>query len=216
MIPQDWNPYALGKGISLLSGHHILAEHCNTRGDGVPYLTGPADFPDGAILQSKFTTKPSALCQPEDILVTVKGSGSGNLVGADNVYCISRQLMAIRPREWNKQFVFYSLIQCASQFRAASTGLIPGLSRSDILEQSLPIPPLPEQRAIATALSDVDSLAGALRGLIAKKRDLRQAAMHQLLTGQTRLPGFSDLWVVKPLSAEIDDLESGTSEFRSG
>jgi len=52
----------------------------------------------------------------------------------------------------------------------------------------------PEQRAIAEALSDVDALLGALDRLIAKKRDIKQAAMQQLLTGQTRLPGFSGEW----------------------
>ena len=61
------------------------------------------------------------------------------------------------------------------------------------------VPPLPEQRAIAEALSDVDALLGALDRLIAKKRDLKQAAMQQLLTGQTRLPGFHSEWVVKRL-----------------
>ena len=50
--------------------------------------------------------------------------------------------------------------------------------------------PEAEQLAIATALSDVDALLGGLDRLIAKKRDLKQAAMQQLLTGQTRLPGF--------------------------
>ena len=48
----------------------------------------------------------------------------------------------------------------------------------------IPVPPLPEQRAIAEALSDVDALIGALDQLIAKKRDLKQASMQQLLTGQ--------------------------------
>ena len=61
------------------------------------------------------------------------------------------------------------------------------------------VPPLPEQRAIATALSDVDALLAKLDLLIAKKRDLKQAAMQQLLTGQTRLPGFSGAWEVKRL-----------------
>ncbi len=55
-------------------------------------------------------------------------------------------------------------------------------------------PPVVEQRAIASALSDVDGLLGALDRLIAKKRDLKQAAMQQLLTGQTRLPGFTGEW----------------------
>jgi type I restriction enzyme S subunit len=56
-----------------------------------------------------------------------------------------------------------------------------------------------EQRAIAEALSDVDELLDALDRLIAKKRDIKQAAMQQLLTGQTRLPGFSGEWEVKRL-----------------
>jgi type I restriction enzyme S subunit len=61
------------------------------------------------------------------------------------------------------------------------------------------LPPLPEQRAIAEALSDVDGLLGGLDRLIAKKRDLKQAAMQQLLTGQTRLTGFHGEWEVKRL-----------------
>ena len=60
-----------------------------------------------------------------------------------------------------------------------------------------------EQRAIAAALSDVDALLGGLERLIAKKRDLKQAAMQQLLTGQTRLPGFSGEWEVKRLGGLV-------------
>jgi len=72
----------------------------------------------------------------------------------------------------------------------------------------VPVPPLPEQRAIASALSDVDALLGALDRLIAKKRDLKQAAMQQLLTGQTRLPGLKGEWVVKTLG-EIAHIKTG-------
>ena len=65
------------------------------------------------------------------------------------------------------------------------------------------VPPLPEQRAIAETLSDVDGLLGGLERLIAKKRDLKQAAMQQLLTGQTRLPGFHVEWEVKTLGSVL-------------
>ena len=65
-----------------------------------------------------------------------------------------------------------------------------------------------EQRAIAAALSDVDALLAKLDQLIAKKRDLKQATMQQLLTGQTRLPGFSGAWEVKRLG-DVAQLVNG-------
>lgn len=64
-------------------------------------------------------------------------------------------------------------------------------------------PPVPEQRAIAAALSDVDALLAGVLGIIAKKKDLKQAAMQTLLTGQIRLPGFSGDWEVKRLGEVV-------------
>ena len=75
----------------------------------------------------------------------------------------------------------------------------PGINGNEYSQLPIPVPPVPEQRAIATALSDVDGLLGGLDRLIAKKRDLKQAAMQQLLTCQTRLPGFHGEWEVKRL-----------------
>jgi type I restriction enzyme S subunit len=72
-----------------------------------------------------------------------------------------------------------------------------------------------EQSAIAAALGDIDSLLGGLERLIAKKRDLKQAAMQQLLTGETRLPGFSGEWEVKQLGDVVDtDPENLGSDTR--
>ena len=61
------------------------------------------------------------------------------------------------------------------------------------------VPPTPEQHAIAEALSHVDGLIASLEALIAKKRDIKQATMQQLLMGKTRLPGFSGKWETKRL-----------------
>ena len=79
------------------------------------------------------------------------------------------------------------------------------------LHDYLFLQPLAEQRAIAAALSDVDALLAKLDQLIAKKRDLKQAAMQQLLTGQTRLPGFGGEWEVKRLG-DIADIRGGTHQ----
>jgi type I restriction enzyme S subunit len=75
----------------------------------------------------------------------------------------------------------------------------PGVNSKQYASFLLAIPPLPEQRAIAEALRDADALIAALEAMIAKKRDLKQAAMQHLLTGKTRLPGFSGEWEVKRL-----------------
>jgi type I restriction enzyme S subunit len=82
---------------------------------------------------------------------------------------------------------------------SVNQGAQPNLFLNHIEKLQSPLPPLREQRAIATALSDVDALLRAMERLVAKKRDLKQAAMQQLLTGQTRLPGFQDDWEVKRL-----------------
>ena len=62
-----------------------------------------------------------------------------------------------------------------------------------------------EQRAIAGVLSDVDELIGSLEALIAKKRAIKQAAMQELLTGRTRLPGFGGEWEMIQLSGDHTD-----------
>ncbi len=68
---------------------------------------------------------------------------------------------------------------------------------SEYQNLELPVPDYEEQRAIAEVLSDVDGLINALDALIAKKRAIKQATMQQLLTGKTRLPGFSGAWETK-------------------
>jgi type I restriction enzyme S subunit len=85
-----------------------------------------------------------------------------------------------------------------------------------ITKMAIPLPPsITEQRAIATALSDVDALIAGLERLIAKKRDIKQAAMQQLLTGQTRLPGFSGEWERKLLGAACT-ITTGKKDVNEG
>ncbi len=103
------------------------------------------------------------------------------------------------PRLSN-HFLYYWLQSQKTEFERIGVGnTIKTIGLPFFKALELPLPPLPEQRAIAGALSDVDALLGALDQLIAKKRDLKQAAMQQLLTGQTRLPGFHGEWESKRL-----------------
>ncbi|WP_176315897.1 restriction endonuclease subunit S [Burkholderia vietnamiensis] len=88
-----------------------------------------------------------------------------------------------------------------SRLRALATGTtsVAAIYTRDLLDFALVVPPIPEQSAIAEVLGDVDDLLSGLDKLIAKKRDLKQAAMQQLITGKTRLPGFIGEWGVKRL-----------------
>ena len=92
-------------------------------------------------------------------------------------------------------------------------GAIKNLVGMDVFRTiTVVLPPLSEQRAIAEALSDVDGLLNALEALIAKKRAIKQATMQQLLTGRTRLPGFSGKWETKQLG-NIASFFKGSSLF---
>jgi type I restriction enzyme, S subunit len=98
------------------------------------------------------------------------------------------------------KFAYY-LYQRIGLERFSTGSGVPTLNRNDVHAVSVAIPPIPEQRTIADALSDVDALISALDKLISKKRDLKQAAMQQLLTGNVRLPGFHDTWEIRPLGS---------------
>jgi type I restriction enzyme S subunit len=118
------------------------------------------------------------------------------------------------------QFLFHFLTGSYERLRSLSNkGSQDNLSGALLKRFPVLVPPRHEQRAIAGALSDVDRLLGALEGLIAKKRAIKQAAMQQLLTGKTRLPGFSGEWEIKRLG-EIGHFLKGAGvkrdEARSG
>lgn len=123
-----------------------------------------------------------------------------------------------RPTAGNLDPVYSGYALRAPCIRSQIIPMGQGAIRANIGQSNLslvlaPVPPLSEQRAIATVLSDMDALLGALERLIAKKRDLKQAAMQQLLTGQTRLPGFHGEWEVKRLG-EICEIAMGRTPPR--
>lgn len=95
------------------------------------------------------------------------------------------------------------------------------ISKSKFLSLYIPQPPLPEQKAIAEVLSDMDALIQAQKELIAKKRGIKQGAMQGLLSGRVRLPGYEtkgwkhtdigdipDNWVVKTIEECMDNLDN--------
>jgi len=109
-------------------------------------------------------------------------------------------LMALTPGEsLDPEYLFYALTYIGLWLLADTTS-VPQINNKHIKPILFPIPGPTEQRRIATTLSDADALLEELDRLIAKKRNLKQATMQQLLTGETRLPGFEDEWRIMKFS----------------
>jgi len=144
------------------------------------------------------------------ITVTARGTlGAANYRDHDFT-AIGRVLVLVPKISLDGRFFAEYLNNCVS-FAVESTG-VPQLTAPQISKYRVPVPPIDEQRAIAAALSDVDALISSLDKLIAKKRDIKQAAMQQLLTGRRRLPGFSGRWEER----RLEDVAALDSENLGG
>jgi type I restriction enzyme, S subunit len=160
--------------------------------------------------RAKYLESPEIMIQMGDILIVQRGTiGKLVLIEEDiGEATINPSMVIIRTTNSSPSFIRYFLLSSQGQKQITldtSTTGVPMISQKQIENFRIAFPPLPEQRAIAKALSDVDALLELLDRLIAKKRDLKQAAMQQLLTGQTRLPGFHGEWEEKSLFALADE-----------
>ncbi|MDX6447106.1 MAG: type restriction enzyme subunit [Blastocatellia bacterium] len=146
----------------------------------------------------------------DDIVFTTEAPlGNVALVPDNRKYILSQRtiLIQVDSREASSRFFFQQMMSARFQKLLAdhsSGSTAKGIQRKKFERLKLARPSEPEQRAIAEALSDADALLRGLDRLIAKKRDLKQAAMQQLLSGRTRLPEFHGSWEVK----RIDKLAS--------
>jgi len=227
VIPEDWSVSPLGAFGSFKGGNgfplsyqgHEFGDHpfykvsdMNNEGNTLfmgksnHWITeatrkaiGARAFPPGSIIFAKigaaiFLERKRILSQPS---------------------CIDNNVMALIFESDKADFRFFHYVFLTIELgKLVSATALPSLNGRDIAALNLAVPPPAEQRAIAAALADADGLIAALEGMIAKKRDLKQAAMQHLLTGKTRLPGFSGKWEVKRLGevsvVDPENLGAGT------
>ncbi|MGR3493277.1 MAG: restriction endonuclease subunit S [Shimia sp.] len=136
-------------------------------------------------------------CPANSITVTARGE-LGHAEFRDRAFtAIGRLLVLVPTGEADPSFVA-SYLNERVVFAIESTG-VPQLTAPQIGRYQIALPPAAEQRAIAEALLDIDISIARLVELIAKKRELRTGAMQRLVTGKTRLPGFSSPWEEKML-----------------
>ena len=210
VIPQDWQVSTIGAEFRVQLGKMLDA--AKNAGVPKPYI-GNRSVQWGQIDVCDIDTVPMTLAdlqqfrlRPGDLLVCEGGEiGRAAIWDEPIPECYyQKALHRLRPTRHYDVYLMMSLLQLW-----ASTGYLANyvtqtsiahLPKDKFEIVPLPVPPPDEQRAIAGVLSDVDELLGSVEKLIAKKQAIKQAAMQQLLTGKTRLPGFSGAWERKKIA----------------
>jgi type I restriction enzyme S subunit len=205
VIPDDWDAKPLGEiGDSFIGLTYRPSEVRNygtlvLRSSNVQ--NGALCFDDNVFVDTDIPDR--IMVRPGDILVCVR-NGSRDLIGKSAlideraVGMTFGAFMAVFRSEHGKllHHVFQSGI-FKKQINEHLGATINQITNKSLNSFKVPLPPTDEERTeIANALSDVDALLATLDQVIAKKRDLKQATMQRLLTGETRLPGFGGDWDV--------------------
>lgn len=213
VIPEDWKDASLGELAEIRMCKRIFSEQTNPTGD-IPFFKigtfGRA--PDAFISGNLYREYKRKYSFPKkgDVLLSAAGTLGKTVIydGEDAYFQDSNIVWLDIDRTKIKNEYLYQCYQ-AIKWASPEGSTISRLYNGIIRKTKIPLPPTEtEQRAIAQALSDVDALLATLDQMIAKKRDIKQAAMQQLLTGETRLPGFSGNWEVKRLE-ELAEIRSG-------
>jgi type I restriction enzyme S subunit len=208
VIPEDWGVKQLKDIGEALIG--LTYSPSNVSSDGILVLRssniqrGRLCFDDNVFVKSSVPDR--IMVRSGDILICVR-NGSRDLIGKSALINPSAYgmtfgaFMAVFRAENSR--LLYHLFNSNSfvrQIREHLGATINQITNGSLNSFAVPLPPtLAEQEAIAGALSDVDAWIESLEQLIAKKRQIKQGAMQELLTGKRRLPGFSGDWLRRQL-----------------
>lgn len=215
VIPDDWDVKKFDNLTKLITCGIAATPKYVREEIGKPFLSaqnvrnGKVIYDNYRFISHELFNQITKYSKPQkgDLLYTRVGAGIGEagVIEDDFEFGIYVSLTLIRTEknQLHNYFLLYLLnspiyksIAKNGQFAG---GGVQNLNVQIVKEFSIPLPPLPEQKAIAQSLSDVDALITALERLITKKRNTKQGTMQQLLTGKKRLPGFSGEWEVKKL-----------------
>ena len=224
VVPSDWELQNILDNSTLKAriGWHGLttAEYLEY---GEYYLVTGTDFVDGRINcdncsfvdEKRYTQDRNIQTRNGDVLITKDGT-IGKIAyvkNFDGKATLNSGVFVIRPKQQDYLPLYFYYLLKSSYFDSFLTKLKAGSTISHLYQRDFSnfkflVPPLPEQTAIATALSDVDNLITSLNKIINKKINIKQGAMEELLTGKKRLKGFKGEWEVKKLG-EIFTITAG-------
>lgn len=227
IIPEDWEATHLGAGLSVFPEYGINAPAVPYSGALPTYIriTDISDdgrFRPNTLVSVRCDDKEKYCLRDGDIVFARTGASVGKSYrydAADGELIFAGFLIRVHPDDERLHPPFVAAyVTTGTYWRWVALMSMrsgqPGINGAEYASLPIPQPPIEEQRAIATALSDVDALLDGLDRLIAKKRDIKQAAMQQLLAGKTRLPGFEGEWRTVEWGDVVIQCSSGATPYR--
>ena len=152
-VAETWGWYRLSELWNLLSGRDLTPSEYTDNELGIPYITGAGNFTNNGLIINRWTSCPKVVAQNDDLLITCKGTIGTMMINKQGKIHIARQIMAVRNREdLNVEFLRIVMASFIVQITSAAKGIIPGISREDLLDMLIPLPPLAEQQRIVTAI----------------------------------------------------------------
>lgn len=212
VIPEDWDVYPIGSAMHLINGRAFKPEEWKEFGLPIIRIQNLND-PESAFNYCSGPVEDRHRIETGDLLFAwsgTTGTSFGARIWGGPVGVLNQHIFKVVPDQKKLSFRYAFLVlrnvqesieKQAHGFKASFVHV----KKSDLVGVLLPLPPTKaEQEAIAEALSDADALIESLEQLLAKKRQIKQGAMQELLTGKKRLPGFSGEWEVKRLGDVAD------------
>lgn len=227
VIPEDWEVKNVSESCLIkarIGWQGLKKSEYMSSGDYL-LITG-TDFDNGQVnwkscayvSKARYEQDSNIKIRPQDILISKDGTiGKVAYLGMiPKAGTLNSGIFVIRANDRKIDQVFLSKIFMSFYFEEFLNRLVAGstinhLYQKDFVKFCFPLPNSEEQAAIATALSDVDSLISALTKKIEKKKAIKQGLMQQLLTGKKRLPGFNDKWK-SMLLGDIAEVKDGTHQ----
>lgn len=202
-IPEGWSVKKLGEISCLIAGNAFNSEDFIDMGIPLIRISNIAD--DGIVLDENTAFLPESFLKENskfvirqtDLLIAMSGATTGKM--GINTFSepmlLNQRVCIIRAKDVSQNFLNqYLFTHKKDILRQSYGGAQPNIGNNDIKKIKVLLPPLPEQEKIAGILGMWDEAIEKLSDLIEQKKLLKKGLMQKLLTGKTRLPGFTQPW----------------------